>query len=273
MRRKILTTALLSLLLNTAAGQVKLNVDTLQCHIVGFSAGLQVPLGGNNSLGLENGGMKDLYSGPYLNFGVEWGYLFRNGWMPTLEGDLWFGVSNDNLQLRAERMGDVYNSHGYAMSWEGVDGVVTAYNRSLAVRPGVAKIFHVLPKDPNSGLLLKFSGGWWMQKTVFTQDMNEGEVAQLTDNYSKLYDHLRNGFMLTESIGFTYMSNYRTYINIKITFDISQCWSWSSRPYIIDNVMGLNGKDESRYFDLMFGLKLSWLFPITGRTSYDYYYY
>lgn len=273
MTRKILTALLALTLAGTASSQVKLTVDTLQCHIVGFSAGIQAPLGGSNSLGLEGGNMKDLYSGPYLNFGLEWDYLFRNGWMLSLDGDLWFGYNSDNLKLRIERMGDIYNSQGSAMSWGGTDGVVTAYNRSLAVRPGVAKVFHILPKDPNSGLLLKLSGGWWMQKTVFSQDMNESEVPQLTGQYQYLYDHLRHGVILTESIGFTYMSNLNTYINIKVTFDISQCWSWASRPYTIDNVMGLNGKDESRYFDLMFGIKLSWLFPITGRTSYDYYYY
>jgi hypothetical protein len=63
------------------------------------------------------------------------------------------------------------------------------------------------------------------------------------------------------------------YINFKITFDLSQCFSWSTRPYIIDKVMGLNGKDNNRYFDLMGGVKLSWMFPFTGKTSYDYYYY
>ena len=35
----------------------------------------------------------------------------------------------------------------------------------------------------------------------------------------------------------------------------------------------LNGKDNSRYIDHLVGLKLTWMFPITGRTSYDYYYY
>ena len=150
---------------------------------------------------------------------------------------------------------------------------LTSVRVSPKMRPGVAKLFHILPKDPNSGLFVKLSGGWWMQKTVFSQDMNESEVPQLMDDYQHLYDHLRHGVMLTESIGFAYMSNLNTYINVKISFDISQCWSWSSRPYTIDNVVGLNGKDENRYFDLMFGIKLSWLFPITGRTSYDYYYY
>ncbi|MBP3763119.1 MAG: hypothetical protein J6I49_04455 [Bacteroidales bacterium] len=253
--------------------QVKTSVDTLHCHIVGFAVGAQMPLGGKHSGGMAQGGMKDLYKGPYLDFDVEWAYKFRSNWMLTLDADIWFGYNNDNLQLRAERIGDVYNSQGHALSLEGTDGVVTAYNRSLAVRPGVAKIITLFPNDPNSGLLLKLSGGWFMQKSIFSQDMNESKVPQLTGDYSHLYDHYRNGFMLTESVGFAYMSNYRTYINVKITFDFSQCVSWSSRPYTIDNVMGLNGKDGNRYLDLMFGVKLSWLFPITGRTSYDYYYY
>lgn len=271
--KRYITLGITLIAMQIAMAQVKLSVDTLQCHIVGFSAGVQMPLGGNNSLGLEGGNMIDLYRGPYLDFGVEWDYLFRSGWMLTLDGDLWFGYNSDNLKMRLERMGDVYNSQGSAMSWGGTDGVVTAYNRSLAVRPGVAKMFHILPQDPNSGLFVKLSGGWWMQKTVFSQDMNESEVPQLTGSYQYLYDHLRHGVMLTESVGFTYMSNYNTYINIKISFDLSQCWSWSTRAHTIDNVVGLNGKDESRYFDLMFGIKLSWMFPITGRTSYDYYYY
>jgi hypothetical protein len=37
--------------------------------------------------------------------------------------------------------------------------------------------------------------------------------------------------------------------------------------------MGLNGKDNNRYLDFMVGLKLTWMFPLTGKTSYDYYYY
>lgn len=265
--------ALMSLMGGMVHGQEKHGRDTLQCHIVGVSAGALMPLGGSNSLGLENGGMKDLYDGPYLNFSFEWDYKTKNGWMPSLDGDLWFGYNSDNLTLRAERMGDIFNSQGYLMSWSGYDGVVTMYNRGLAVRLGVAKIIPILKKNPDSGILLKLSGGWFMQKTVHTQDMSESMVPQLSDDYMKLYDHLRNGVIMTQGVGFLYMSNRGRYINFKVMMEISECWSWSSRPYIIDNIMGLNGKDNSRYFDLMAGLKLSWLFPFTGKTSYDYYYY
>ena len=170
-------------------------------------------------------------------------------------------------------MGDIYTTQGYAMSMGGSDGVVTLYNRGFAVRPGVAKIIPIFKKNPDSGVLLKLSGGWMMQKTVITQDMNEGQVPPLGEKMMPLYDHLRNGVIVTQSVGFIYMSNRSTYVNFKVTFDLSECISWSSRPYTIDKVMGLNGKDENRYFDLMGGIKVSWMFPFTGKTSYDYYYY
>lgn len=265
----VLATAFL-LLPTTVWGQVKLNVDTLQCHIVSFSVAGLMPLGGSNSEGLKGGNMKDLYDGPYLDFALEWMYKFQNNWLLTCDADLWF--NSDNLRDRAERMG-IYNSRGTLMSESGLDGVVLAQNRGIAVRAGFGKIIPVLPKDPNSGIMLKLSGGWFMHKTVFTQDMNEGEIAQLSGDYGKLYDHLRNGMILTEGIGFAYMSNYRTYVNVKLMLELSQCISWSSRPYIIDNLMGIKGKDNSRYIDHMVGLRLTWMFPITGRTSYDYYYY
>ena len=275
MRNKSCFLLFLLLLLASQASwaQLKLGVDTLNCHIIGFSFGTQTPLAGSNSGGMTGGSMKELYKGPYLDFAIECDYKFKRDWMVTLDGDLWFGYNSDNLTQRAERMGDLFTSQGYLMSWGGYDGVVTLYNRGLSVRPGVARLFHILPKNPNSGLFLKLSGGWFMQKTAYSQDMNESLVPQMDGDYAKLYDHLRNGAILTESIGFLYMSNYINYINFKVELFASQCWSWSSRPYIIDNVMGLNGKDDNRYFDLLVGVKLSWLFPLTGRTAYDYYYF
>lgn len=274
MRYKSIVAAVILMLVSTVShGQEKHGIDTLQCHIVGFSFGALTPFSGSNSGDMPGGSMKDLYNGPYLNFALEWGYKTKRNWMVSVEGDLWFGYNSDNLTLRAERMGDIYTSQGYLMGMDGSDGVVTLYNRGFAVRPGIGKIIPLFRKNPDSGILLKLSGGWMMQKTVNTQDMNEGEVPQLDEKMMPLYDHLRHGLILTESVGFIYMSNRSTYINFKITFDLSQCFSWSTRPYIIDKVMGLNGKDNNRYFDLMGGVKLSWMFPFTGKTSYDYYYY
>lgn len=261
------------LLILSAKAQEKETADTLECHIIGFSVGTLMPGSGSASEGALGGNMKDLYAGPYLDFSIECDYKYKSGWMMTLDGDLWFGLNSDNLQQREIRMGDVFNESGMAYGFNGTDGNVIAHNRSLAARVGVAKIVRVIPENPNSGILLKLSGGWLMQKTVFVQDMNESPVPQLSGRYAKLYDHLRNGAVLTQSVGFCYMSNYLTYVNFKVELSVSESFMWSNRPYIIDNVMGLNGKDNNRYFDLFYGLKLTWLFPLMGKTTYDYYYY
>ena len=268
----IITLSIITLCYNATA-QVKFGVDTLQCHMMSFSAGLLAPSSGQNSLGLTGGNMSDLYSSPYLDFSIEWSYKYPNGWMFDLVGDLWFGMSDDNLQDREVRMGNVFTDGGLAMSWGGYDGQVTAYNRAMSLRPGIGKVIRLIPKNPNSGLLLMLNGGWFTQKTIFTQEFTQSPVPQLAGDYGKLYDHQRHGMMFTESIGFLYMSNYITYVNLKVTFEVSQCFSWSTRPYQIDNLMGLNGKDNSRYFDLLYGIRLTWIFPFTGKTTYDYYYY
>lgn len=271
-KRLIITASLICWALCSNA-QVKLTADTLECHVIGFTAGMLMPGSGSASGGALGGGMKDLYGSPWLDFALNCDYKYKSNWLVTLDADLWFGLNSDNLQERSERMPNVYLPNGIAYSWGGTDGYVTAYNRGLAARIGGGKIIPVLKGNPNSGLLLKVSGGWFLQQTVFHQEFTEAPVPQVVDEYGKLYDHLRNGAILTESIGFVFMSNYSTYVNVRISFDISQCFSWSSRPYIIDNKMGLNGKDNNRYFDLLYGVKLTWMFPLMGKTTYDYYYY
>ena len=253
--------------------QEKEKADTLECHIIGFTTGLLMPGGGSASEGSMGGNMGDLYAGPYLDFALECDFKYKSGWMMTLEGDLWFGFNSDNLTQREERMGSVYTPSGMVYSFEGVNANLLAHNRSLAARVGVGRIIRVIPDNPNSGILLKMSGGWLMQKTVFTQDLNDAAVPQLRGRYAKLYDHLRNGAVLTQSVGFCYMSNFQTYVNFKVELSVSESLMWSSRPYVIDGVMGMNGKDNNRYLDLFYGLKLTWMFPLMGKTTYDYYYF
>lgn len=273
MRNKFWIIALAVILLPTMTrGQVKLTVDTLECHIIGFSAGALMPGGGSASTGALGGNMKDLYKGPYLDFNISCDYKYQSNWMVTLDADLWFGYNSDNLQHREQRM-SIYSSSGILYSWGGYDGAVTAYNRGISARLGGAKIIPVIKGNPNSGIMLKLSGGWFMQKTVFTQDMNESPVPQINGDYGKIYDHMRNGAMLTEGIGFVFMSNHLTYVNVKVMFEVNQCLSMSTRPYQLDDYMGLNNKDNNLYFDLMYGVRLSWMFPLMGKTTYDYYYY
>ena len=270
MTKRLPLAALLLLASPLAFAQVKLTTDTLQCHIIHFSAGALAPGFGSNSGHTPLRNMRHLYSAPWLDFAIGCDYKYRSGWTVTLDADL--AIGNDNLRQRQARLGDIYGPLGYPLASDGSIAGIEAYNRNLSLRIGIARLIPLLPRNPNSGLLLKASAGWIMQKTAFNQNYTENPVPLLADPYSQLYDNLRNGIILSQSIAFQYMSNYLTYVNLRVSLEISQCLTWSSRPYLIDNLTHLNGKDHNRYFDLLYGLKLTWMFPLTGKTTYDYYY-
>ena len=251
-------------------------LDTLECHIVGFNAGVKMP-SERFSFGTAPDGttsqratMASLYTGPYMDYGINSFYKYANGWLVSLDANLWFG--SNNLLYRKERMGSIYTHDSIVIGANGTDASITCYNRGLSLQGGVGKVFVVAPKkNPNSGILARISGGYMLQQTIFM--VNNEHAPQLEGDYGLLYDHQRHGAILTESLGYWFMSNNANLLNLYISFDISQCWNWSTRDYMIDDYLGLHGKDNNRYFDLIYSIKLCWMFPLKGKASQEYYYY
>lgn len=251
-------------------------LDTLECHIVGFNVGVKMPserfsfgtaLDGSTS---QQATMASLYKGPYMDYGINGLYKYKSNWLVTLDGNVWFG--GNNLLYRKERMGSVYTHDSIVIGSNGTDAAITAYNRGFSLQAGVGKIIPVAPsKNPNSGILTRISGGFMRQQTIFM--LNQEHAPQLEGDYALLYDHQRHGAILTESVGFWFMSNNANLLNLYVSFDVSQCWSWSTRDYMIDDYLGLHGKDNNRYFDLVYSIKLCWMFPLKGKETHEYYYY
>ena len=262
-------------LIGSIQGQEKLSQDTLDCVTIGFNVGTMFPSASSSHITLpngtqtQNGTMNSLYKSPWLDFGIDAMYKFKSNWVADVEASLFFG--SDNLKDRAQRIPTLFTVDEIVIGDNGVDAGVTCFNRGLDLRIGGARIIKVLPKNPNSGILAKLSGGIIQQQTIFTA--NNAEVPQLTGDYKRLYDHQRFGWTLTEGLGWWFMSNGQNLVNFKVTFEVTECWSHSTRDYTIDNMMGLTGKDDNKYFDLIYTIKLCWMFPLTGKSSYDYYYY
>lgn len=276
--RRLKTIFLATLLILPLGGQAQNSGghDTLQCFIVGFQFGTLMPSESLSHATLSSGGtthdgtMYSLYEMPWLDFGVTGYYKFKNNWLLSLDGDFWFG--NDNLTHRRERMNHLYTSEGIIMGENGTDAVVTCYNRGLTLQAGVGKIIPLWPSlNPNSGLVARFSAGPMLQQTVFT--LNEVKAPQLEGDNALLYDHQRWGWMLSEAVGVWFMSNRSNLVNFYITFGLTECWSRSTRDYTYDNYIGMDGKDDNKYFDLLYTVKLSWMFPLKGKTAREYYYY
>jgi len=249
------------------------HVDPLGCPIIGFnisgilpSANLSTATAPDGSA--ATGTMSDLYKPPYLGFGMDFGYKFENNLLLSLDWNIIMG--SNNLKDRVGRMPGVFTNDSIIVGTNGTDANVTCYNRGLNFKAGVGYIFKLDDSNPNSGILTKLSAGWMGNKTVFM--INDVNAPQVDKPYSKLYDHRRSGFILTESVGYLFMSNHKTLVNMYVAFEISQYWSHSNRDYTIDNVMGLSGKDQNKYFDMLYSIKFCWMFPLSGKPAYDFYY-
>ncbi len=272
-----LAAAMLFLLIGgSAEAQIDIKQDTLECHIIGFNFGPKMPSSGlsratapDGSISHE-GTMAGLYKGPYLDYGINCLYKYKSNWLVSLDLNMWFG--NDNLRDRFERMGSVFTRDSMVIGANGTDAVLTIYNRGLSVMAGVGKIFPLNPvKNPNTGILARLSGGYMRQQTIFMN--NKEKAPQLTDDYALLYDHQRHGVMLNQSVGFWFMSTKANLLNCYAEIGVSECWSRSTRDYMLDNLLGMHGPDENRYFDLLYTIKLCWMFPLKGKTAHDYYFY
>lgn len=249
------------------------HVDPLACPIIGFSISRLTPsqhlsrataVDGSATMGT----MSDLYKPPYLGFGMDFSYKLENNLIFSLEWNIIMG--SNNLTDRVGRMPNVFTRDSLIVGTNGTDANVTCYNRGLNVKGGIGYIFKLNDNNPNSGILTKLSAGWMSDKTVFM--INDVNAPQVDKPYDKLYDHRRSGFVLTESVGYMFMSNHKTLVNMYVAFEVSQFWNHSTRNYTIDNLMGLSGKDQNRYFDLLYSIKFCWMFPLTGKPAYDFYY-
>ena len=259
-----------------ARAQVDMKTDTLECHIIGFNIGPVFPSTRFSSetspagTVSRNATMASLYSGPWLGVGIDAIYKYKSGWLVTLEGDMWFG--GNNLRYRQERLGPVYTRDGIVVGANGIDANMPCHNRGLSVQGCFAKLFPFnAANNPTSGILARLSAGYMRQQTIFMA--NDERAPQLTDDYALLYDHQRHGFMLTEGVGVWLMSRRADLANVYVAFEVSQVWSRSTRDYTIDYYLGLQGKDNNRYFDLLYSIKFCWMFPLKGKTTHDYYFY
>ena len=249
------------------------DLDTLECHIVGFNFGIKCPsaaLSRSTSADGTLANMANLYKAPFLDYGINALYKYKSNWLVSLDGNVWMG--NDNLKNRMERMDNVFSRDSIVIGSGGYDAVVTCYNRGFSVMGGIGKIFPINPrKNPNSGIMARVNAGYMLQQTIFMQ--NEAVAQQIDGDYGLLYDHQRQGFMLGENVGFWYMSNHANLTNIYFELGLQQCWSRSTRDYVIDSYVGLKGPDNNKYFDMMFTFKVCWMFPLKGKQAHDYYYF
>ena len=93
-------------------------------------------------------------------------------------------------------------------------------------------------------------------------------IPQLSKEYKKGYDRLSNGLLLTQSVGYLYLSTNRL-LNFYIGVECMEGFTQSRRSFDYD----LMKQDTKKRLDVLYGGKIAWILPLYKKAPQSFYYY
>ena len=112
-----------------------------------------------------------------------------------------------------------------------------------------------LDKWKNSGLWFRADFGFFEHKIRINDP--DSQIPQLLGDYKKGYDQRAGGFCMTQFIGYVFMRKVRV-TSFYAGVEVSEIWTKSNRNF----QFLLHGKDESKKFSVLLGIKVGWIIPI-----------
>jgi hypothetical protein len=223
--------------------------DTISFPMIGATFGYQLP----------GGDMADRF-GNNFNVGGVFLWKLKNNLIFGFAGDFIFGddvKENTILDKYKTPDGNIIDEHGHYAT-------VLLYERGLKFEIRIGKIFPVIGPNKNSGLMANLGLGYMQHKIRI--ETPESSIPYISGDYSKGYDRFSTGPALTEFIGYMNFSNSRL-VNFYAGFEFTQAFTENRRAMNFDTGM----KDDNSRRDLLFGIRLGWVFPLYKRSADKYY--
>lgn len=224
---------------------------TDQAWLISPSMAIQVP----------DGDFSDRFGTSYTA-GLSIGYKTQRNWVFSAEGQFMFGNSIQNSEVI---LGSILTNNNNILNQTGNYAQLSLFQRGFYFLGETEKIFNQVGVNPNSGLSISFGAGYinhWIQFN------NAGEDSpQILEEYRKGYDRYSGGFLLKQSLGYTYLSQRRR-INFKLSFELLQAFTQNYREFNFDTGM----IDTESHLDLLYGVRLNWYLPIYKKNRDAFYY-
>ncbi|MEX1131900.1 MAG: hypothetical protein WEC15_01635 [Flavobacteriales bacterium] len=208
------------------------------------------------------GGDMGLRFGPNSNIGLSASYKTNRNYLIGVEGGFLFG---DNVR-EPGLLRNMITREGQIVDQDGAMADVLIYQRGYTVMAVVGKVIPVAGPNPNSGLLLKFGGGYFRHKIRIQTQKNE--VPQLEGQYLEGYDRLAAGPVAMLFAGYQNLSNNRR-VNFTVGFEILAGFTEPLRAMNFDT----QRSDTDRRFDGLMGIRAGWSLPIYKRQDDRFHFY
>jgi len=185
----------------------------------------------------------------------------KYNWVLGVNGSYFFGKI-----IKESLFDSISTADGQVINRAGQFADIRLYERGFTLSGTIGRLITFNRPNPNSGLMVNIGLGFMQHKIRIETIGND--VPQLSKEYKKGYDRLSNGFLLTESIGYLYLSNNRL-ANIYIGLDCMQGFTRNRRSFDYD----LMKKDTQKRVDILFGGRIAWILPLYKKAPQDFYTY
>lgn len=233
-----------------ALAQISIKDSSVYTPLVGVSYGYYFPAGNMKDRFGNNSALQltiDFKTKSYWMFGVNGCYLFGK-------------------DIKESLFDSIASPDGYILNKEGGFADVRLYERGFTVSATLGRMFSFKKPNPNSGIVFTMGVGF-MQHKIRIETIGNN-VPQLSKEYKKGYDRLSNGFLLSENLGYTYLSNNRL-VNFYIGFECMQAFTQNRRSYNFDQMK----HDTTKRLDILYGGKVAWILPLYKKVPQEYYIY
>jgi hypothetical protein len=230
--------------------QVSIKDSVIYTPYVGLGYGYQISAGDLN---------KRFGNSSAINFNLD--FKTKKNWVFGVNGSYIFGKD-----VKESLFDSISTASGAIIDGNGQFADVRLYERGFTASLTAGKIFAFKKPNPNSGILFSVGVGFIQHKIRIETIGNT--VPQLSKSYKKGYDRLSNGLLLSQNLGYLYLSNNRL-VNVYIGFECMQGFTQSRRSFDYD----LMKQDTEKRVDILYGGKLIWILPLYKRAPQEFYTY
>lgn len=199
--------------------------------------------GNNSSLQLN----LDLKSKKNITIGINGSYIFGN-------------------KIKEYLFDSITTSTGYIINKNGEFGDIRLYERGFTVSATIGGLIAFKKPNPNSGIMFNVGFGF-MQHKIRIETIGNN-TPQLSKEYKKGYDRLTNGFLLSENLGYLYLSKNRL-ANFYLGFECMQGFTRNRRSFDYSTMK----QDTKKRIDILYGVKFSWILPLYKKAPQEFYTY
>ena len=199
-----------------------------------------------------------------VNSTIGGGLMYKTKKNFIISGDVNF-IFGNQIKNADSILSMVETESGHIIDGNGVYTLYALYERGYSINFRVGKVFKALRANPNSGLFLMVGAGYLCHRLKI--DNQDNTAPQISGDYAKGYDRLTGGLNLNQFIGYYFMGRSRV-ANFYAGFEFYQAFTKSKRDYVFD----LMQKDNNKYVDFFFGIKVAWMIPLYNRAPDPYYY-